>query len=74
MNSEASQFRRNLVKVLAVQVVALLLLWLLQTAYAPRSETATPAQELGRSVLSAEGSLMGSVIRWLPTAEGQCTL
>lgn len=30
-----TQFRRNLVRVMALQVVALVLLWLLQTRYTP---------------------------------------
>ncbi len=34
LSTENSRFRRTLVRVLSVQVVALLLLWLLQSRYA----------------------------------------
>jgi len=33
MTAESSQFRRTLVRVMAVQVVALVLLWLLQSRF-----------------------------------------
>jgi hypothetical protein len=35
IDAERARFRRTLAKVMTTQVVALLVLWLLQTAYAP---------------------------------------
>jgi hypothetical protein len=33
--NESSRFRRNLVRVMAVQIVTLVLLWILQHSYTP---------------------------------------